>query len=88
MPPPLAQPCLLWFHVPPTAASVIAWDNQLFSTAAFRTPIMLDVVTTLAEAHVVCGSGCSEWEDLSKRVAVCPLQLTEKAMWAHRTSLT
>lgn len=42
------------------------------------------LVTSLAQAHVVCGIG-SGGEGLSRRVAVCPLQLTEKAVqvcWA------
>lgn len=44
----------------PLVASVIAWDNQLFSVAAFGIPIVLGMVTVLAEALVVvCDSDCS-----------------------------
>lgn len=35
------------------------------------------MITSLAQAHIACGSGGSEWEGPSCHVAVCPPELTE-----------
>lgn len=61
MVPPLPSPALLAVvSCAPLVASVIAWDNQLFSVAASGIPIVLGMVTVLAEALVVvCDSDCS-----------------------------
>lgn len=80
---PTAQPspACCGFMCLPLVASVIAWDNQLFSVAALGIPIARGNGHRSSRVPCCC---LRQWLFIMRGpvqvcVAVCPLQLTEKA---------